>query len=690
MIDDRAAADGTQNVDFDSGIITTPSGFVKLSGTSAMDSRILAIGQYPEINNNTHLVAATRTKTYVHNPSAASWDEITSATLDATTQTPVSFASIAHQDNISSKFQHFIICDGGNSAIKKWSGIGASASELAGADGYNDSETEHRALQVCSYQNRLILISPQIETGGAWLPNPSMIRWPQQAKLQTWDGTGSGFVDLIDTGDTNVWAMLLGGTLIIYQTHSIWNLRYVGGTTVFTPDILIPDLGLLSHQLIASSGGTHYFVGHDYKIYAYTGGNSATEIGQAVADSFKADINKVAGYAGRMALSAGHKYLYIFIPVNNDTVATKAYKLNLETGAWTIRDFSHKYTSGGISAATLVGGGAYTVGKTYEQVDPETEIVLTETVTNTTWTVSGTTMTNASAKWKTAGVGLVEVGDIVDVLSGTGATVGRYSIKTVTSDTELVLNESIGSSPSAVSYKIYGVGDSYADVLEIEKRVLAETVTSTTWNAAGKVMTNASAKWKTAGTLVVAGCSVKVISGTNANVGYYSVSTVDSDTQITLATSIGSSPSSVTYEIYDSIYDSPSYDDVVDEVLTSDVLTIGDTDGYVLQEDDTVAADDGTEATHTYYSKEFDGGAPEVFKRVDGITIDAKGTSITIEYSLDGGTWTTCFSAVALTSEYKTYRRFVNRSCKKMQIRMTGTFSLRSWGILNAMPEDNR
>ena len=79
----------------------------------------------------------------------------------------------------------------------------------------------------------------------------------------------------------------------------------------------------------------------------------------------------------------------------------------------------------------------------------------------------------------------------------------------------------------------------------------AETVANTTWNAGGTVMTNASAIWKTAGlTLVAAGDFVKVLSGTNSTVGYYSVASVDSNTQITLNTTIGTSPSGVVYEIY--------------------------------------------------------------------------------------------------------------------------------------------
>ena len=79
---------------------------------------------------------------------------------------------------------------------------------------------------------------------------------------------------------------------------------------------------------------------------------------------------------------------------------------------------------------------------------------------------------------------------------------------------------------------------------------LAETVTDTTWDTAGKIMTGSGSTWATAGaTLVEAGDVVQVVSGTNATAGYYQVITVASDTSITLDRSIGATPSAVTYKI---------------------------------------------------------------------------------------------------------------------------------------------
>jgi hypothetical protein len=204
-------------------------------------------------------------------------------------------------------------------------------------------------------------------------------------------------------------------------------------------------------------------------------------------------------------------------------------------------------------------------------------------------------------------------------------------------------------------------------------------------------MTGTGSKWATGANDVDPGDVVKVISGTNATAGYYVVESVTSDTVMTLMTSIGDgggTPSAVEYEIYAG--DGESYDDVLIDIQVDDKLTIGDSNGYIYQEDATVTADGGVEPSHYYYTKAFDGGAPEMNKRIDAVSIDAKGTSITVEYSLDDGTWTTCYDAVALVSDYKSYRRFINKSGKKIQFRMSGLFTIRSWSILNVMPEDNR
>ena len=79
---------------------------------------------------------------------------------------------------------------------------------------------------------------------------------------------------------------------------------------------------------------------------------------------------------------------------------------------------------------------------------------------------------------------------------------------------------------------------------------LQETVVNTTWNEAGTIMTGVGSGWTVFGpTKVRVNDIIRVISGTNTVAGDYLVSSVGSDTSITLSSSIGISPSGVTYTI---------------------------------------------------------------------------------------------------------------------------------------------
>ena len=525
LISDRAAADGTQNVDFDLGVIFPPAGFTKFD----CNSNPLVTGQgvfglvcYTEVNTGrVNLIAATETTILEHDMVNTNWPALSGATISANIFKPMSFASILHQDNINNTYQNLLICDGGNSNIVRWPGWGSDLVELAGGDGYNlGGETGHRALQVCSVQNRTILINPYEFTGLVWIPNLSRVRWPVEAKLETWTGTGSGFLDLIDTGDTNVWASILGNNLIIYQTHSIWQLRYVGGTTVFTPDIIIPNLGLLSCNLLTSIGSTHFFVGNDYNIYSMDAGSAPVDIGQPIVTLFKRDMDVSKKYAFRMVVGAQHKFLWIFIVTLGADYATKAYKYNLQTGAWTVRDLSNRYTSGGIMSSVLILSGTYTTGETYQQ-----------------------------------------------------AVVG---------------------------------GHTYAQA---------------------------------------------AVAGTK-------------------------------------------YADTVTVIRSDEKLIVGDSDGYVLYEDTGDILDDGVEPTRYYVTKEFDGGQPDISKRICGIQFDAKGViggsyTITIEYKIDDNSWVS-IDTVTLTGNFVSYRLFINRTGKKMRLRFSERFIMRSFGIIDVWPEDRR
>jgi len=520
LIDDRACVGGSINVDLKDGVVTAPYGFSKLSDLPESGEMLLGLCSYKEVNGRVNLVAATNTKIHQHNPGNDVWDELSGDTIDADVFHPVSFASVYHQTAVGGKNQHLVISDGGRSEIIRWPGNGLNLAELAGGDDYNaGGETGHRALQVIAYHERCILISPYTYDGTNWVFNQSQVRYPQIGELESWAGTGSGTHELVDTGDYNVRAELLGAVLAVYQSHSIWQYRWVGGTTVFVPDVIIPSLGLLSYHLLVSAGNVHFFVGNDYNIYQYSTGN-LRRISDDISDLLKNDLNTSMTYGCRMALDAQKRHLWIFI-VTGTEQAVIAYRYNLLNEAWSVRDLSNYYTSGGVTAAVLLEAG------------------------------------------------------------------------------------------------VYAVGDSYADAVADE----------TTYAAA-----------------------------------------------VTAAT---------------------TYADTLTEMRMEERLTIGDDNGYVLQEDFDTTEDDGTEPTHYFITKEFDGGVPDISKRIDGIMVDAKypdicsSGTLTIEYKIDDGSWT-ALTSITLGSTFTPTKRYINRTGKKIQFRFSGQYTLRSFSVFNVQIEERR
>ncbi|KKN49889.1 hypothetical protein LCGC14_0638150 [marine sediment metagenome] len=382
IIDPRGAARGTENILYEYGIMRTPFGFAKVdlttTGLNSGDAA-LSIMPYTEADRTSHLLAATTQKIYLHNRVAESWDDKTGTALSSDIFHPVSYTEIAHNDTDiylndnatqSKQYYHLIVCDGGMSNIQRWAGKYESTfHDVVGAGGYHDGTT-HRALQVEAYKNRLILISPLSYNSSSktWIPNKQRIQYPVISKLQTWTGTGSGFVDLVDTGGENIWSARLGSLYTIYQDNSIWDLGYVGGTRIFDPKPVIPELGLLAHHLLAVHGNAHYFVGSDYNVYVYYGGSIKQKIGDKIHRFLQEDLDPVYQNRCWMALGEQNRWLYIFIVPNGSVFITKAYIMNMATGAWSVRDFTNTFGSGdGVTAVSLVGSQAFTTGATYQE-----------------------------------------------------------------------------------------------------------------------------------------------------------------------------------------------------------------------------------------------------------------------------------------------------------------------------------
>ena len=376
-----SAADGSQNVLYSRGTIKTPFGFGEVAtGDLPLDSGkpVLANFMFSELDKTQHFLSVTQDKIYDRDYANDGWVDKTQSgvALDGNIFNPVSMASVLHTDGLAlngtgdSWYHHCVVCPGGVAPVQRWAGKRETDfADLVGADGYHhtsSSYTTHYALQVGAFYNRLLLISAkESDANNSLVGNNQRIRWPQTGKLESYTGTGSGYRDLLDTGGYNVWGALLGMQWIQYQNNSIWSLTHVGGDRVFEPDVEIPDLGLLSAHLLYSKNNVHYFVGNDFNIYAYYGGSNYQRIGDKIHRYIQRDLDPAYAYRSWLCMGAENSRLWLYIVPNGKAYITQAYGIDVRTGAWMKRDFTHKWATGGITSVALIGASSYLAGETY-------------------------------------------------------------------------------------------------------------------------------------------------------------------------------------------------------------------------------------------------------------------------------------------------------------------------------------
>lgn len=687
MLDPRNAAWGTQNILYEYGILRTPEGFAKLdlagTGLNSGD-KVLSLFQWSEYDAYSHLMAVTTEKIYEHDPGNSTWSDRTQSglTMASAIEFPISFAVVGHNDsdiylndNVlgAHSYYHLIVCDGGKSDIQRWAGrYETDLANLLGGGGYHDGVT-HRALQVAmTSRNRLLLVSPKEYNSGSavWIENKQRIRWPAIGKLEDWASTdtGSGFIDLQDTRGVNVWSALLGDQQIIYQTRGIWNLNYVGGSSIFEPYPAIPDLGLLSYQLLAVRNNVHYFVGTDYNIYAYYGGSVIQPIGDQIHKFLKEDIETDYEYNCRMVISARAKFLYLFIVPSGGTYATKAYVYNLSSGSWTIRDYSNKFTAGGITAVTLAGTEQYTIGDTYQDaLDTDSDYISDESQDIAITDYTSQKYGDALYEFTTQ---LIDWTVLDEYLDFTNIDFTKGGI--------------------AFCVTVQGAGSDISNSISVGDILLIKDGSGSTnirYGAHYYAITCVS-------TDVTSGIKMGTIELAPRDTTACAVADASNDTPV-----INNGASADTSGcIFDA--SGETYREKINTIMREERVILGDSAGFVYEVSEGLYNDDGTDISARHLTPVLDLQQSNTFKRWPGIVVAAEGTiggSMYVGYrtasfdTSDTG-WTD--QSFDLTNQWLQKTFYVNKSSKEIQFRFkdfTGNyFKVKEFWILEPEIEENR
>jgi len=518
---------------------------------------------------------------------------------------------------------------------------------------------------------------------------------------------GAGFVDLMETGGTNVCAYNLGGTCYVYQSQGIWALNYVGGSSVFSPLPMVPDVGIMGASSICVKNNVHYFVGKDSNVYAYYGGTSIERIGDKVSKYIREDMEYSQAGRTMMVSDTDNKRIWIFVVPSGGAHMTKAYGMDLRTGAWMIRDFADVFgTTSGVTAAALTGASKYEIGETYldllNKLSTYTskgtgysnirygDYLLDNSVRE--FTVAGTEIssgvwTNGGLDYSKAGAaftGYLADGDILKVDDGSMGTnvepgTHFYTLYDVSTNgirirprtsRQMYLAFTGGNREFTIGATV--THDTTAVYGKVE-RCIKEAGEWTAGTACGRmVLTGASGEWDTSTAWVKDADGVDHSSA--------SINAADDVTMTVLG--VGSSAADAPADwsmgkvgcVQITAYrpDGQTYKETQQTILKKETMVIGGSNGYIYEFSDSLTTDDGTASVSVHYTPFFDLQQPEKYKVWRKFVVEGRGSTVGIEYSLDEGqTW--CFGGLIdlTSSRFDDYPFYIYKSSKSIQFRFT-------------------
>ncbi len=659
------AAKGSQNVFYEYGLIRTPYGFTKLGlTTTGLNSGdiVLSVFQWREIDRTSHLTAVTTEKIYDYDNVNDEWDDKTQSGIayDSNIDNPVSYVECGHDDtNIyiddnaakANAYHHVIVCDGGLTNIQRWAGrFEQDFADLTGGGDYHDGTT-HRAKQISlSSKNRLLLLSPleYNSSSKTWVENNQRLRWPTIGKIQTWTGTGSGSVDLYDTGGVNIWAIPLGMDHIIYQTKGIWSINYVGSTTVYDPRPMIPDLGLLAPHGLVSYNNVHYFMGTDYNVHAYYGGYSQEIISEPVHKFLFDDLYEQYESRCWMSMSPRGNFLWVLI-ASSSGYLVKAYIRNMKTGAWTIRDFSAAYdSSGGLTSLTLAGSASYIIGDTYNE----------------------------------------ELNSVSLYDDSVGDATERYGDNLMDSSRTLAADYTTGTW-GAGGFSYQAVGENFQNDFTVNDMMVSMDPSGTNTMPGYHFFTVES----------VCADGFKIY-GTQHTAAGNEHGIADNSTNVPTDLSFGANDTLGFYSLCANDSPGETYNEAIETIRVSERLIIADSSGFIYQIDETYTDDDGNLMDCRHLTPVIDGGSPHRFKRwgnfnlsVDGSADGAMLFSYRVDYFETSDTGWVDYT-IDLTTENKTFNFWPNVSSKRIQCKFSDfsgkTFYVRNFVIGPPQFQGNR
>jgi hypothetical protein len=399
-------------------------------------------------------------------------------------------------------------------------------------------------------------------------------------------------------------------------------------------------------------------VGDDYNIYAYRGGTDIVRIGDPVHKYLQEELNATYDYRCWLVMGPENKWLWLFIVPTGQIYCTKAFGMNMSTGAWTERDFRNSFgDQDGITSVNLIGSESYTTGETYT----------TALATVSSYQADASTDTIADVTERYGDMLLDSSRTLtLDYSNGTWSLGGLdYSLNAQVFTTDFTENDLIvtydGSNASNVAY-----GQHYYTAYDVSDNGFSVKPTETSF----------------AGDLT----------------GPHGIADASDTTPADM--SITNDKTFSVYSVCNEDAPGETYNEVLQENLVGDRLMIGDATGFVYQFDDTVLTDDGEAIDARHITPVIDWGRPEKYKRWPGVSFVAEGTTgggiwlrhRTGNFDTSDTGWTD--TSIDLTNEFIEDTVWINQTSKRIQFAAMAysehIFNLRSLEILEPEIQNNR
>lgn len=219
--------------------------------------RVMGFHVYRQYDEDLYVICFGVDKAYQY--TAGAWSAISGAS-------PV-FTGAEDDMFFSTTFDDLLIVTNGKDAIQKWNGT--TWANLGGSP-------PSAARYMIPFYSRLILLY----TTESATDYPHRIRWSIVGDPETWTGTGSGAIDVLETQDRITGVARLGDRVFVFKEDSIWELYYVGGTDVFKVRMISTDVGCRAGKTVVAVGTSLLFVGSN-NVYSFDGA-TFSEIGSPI------------------------------------------------------------------------------------------------------------------------------------------------------------------------------------------------------------------------------------------------------------------------------------------------------------------------------------------------------------------------------------------------------------------------